>query len=166
MRQDNSSLYKLINLLVNKGSRTKDRKLKFPISKNQNTYLIREYDDNYYDKIRVFKSRSVTDIPSASAFSLHIRSIPGLHIDRIFFEDLRLRDEENALPVEEDGDIPDDLLLSYIRSSNTDIIKFVGEYHEKRIEIGISMNDWKIWLRIWHLTDDELNTLEDDLGLS
>ena len=94
-----------------------------------------------------------------------IRNDPKLHISQIFFEDLQLREEELALPVEEDGDITDDLLLAYIRSSDIDIVKFVGKYNEKRIEIGIRKNEWEVWLRIWHLTGTELNILEDELGL-
>ncbi len=142
------------------------KKLKDLLSGRQETGLIREFDDNYYDKIRVYKSRYVTDIESAADYALLIRSDPRLHIRQILFEDLQLREEEHALPVEEDGDISDDLLLSYIRSSDIDIIKFVGEYDEKRIEIGIRKNEWEVWLRIWHLTGNELNILEDDLGLN
>ena len=142
------------------------KKLKDLLSGRQETGLIREFDDNYYDKIRVYKSRYVTDIESAADYALLIRSDPRLHIRQIFFEDLQLREEEHALPVEEDGDISDDLLLSYIRSSDIDIIKFVGEYDEKRIEFGIRKNEWEVWLRIWHLTGNELNILEDDLGLN
>ena len=95
-----------------------------------------------------------------------IRSDPRLHIRQILFEDLQLREEEHALPVEEDGDISDDLLLSYIRSPDIDIINFVGEYDEKRIELGLRKNEWEVLLRIWHLTGNELNILEDDLGLN
>ncbi|MBQ6342250.1 MAG: hypothetical protein IJI41_03900 [Anaerolineaceae bacterium] len=135
----------------------------FPLK--QDTGLIREFDDNYYDKIRVYKSRYVTDLESAADYALMIRSDPRLHIKQIFFEDLQLREEEHALPIEEDGNISDDLLLSYILSSDIDIVKFVGEYNEKRIEIGIHKNEWEVWLRIWHLTDTELNILEDELGL-
>ena len=135
-------------------------------SLKQDTGLIREFDDNYYDKIRVYKSRHVTDTDSAADYALMIRSDPRLHIRQIFFEDLQLREEEHALPVEEDSDISDDLLLSYIRSSDIDIVKFVGEYNEKRIEIGIRKNEWEVWLRIWHLTGTELNILEDELGLT
>ena len=62
-----------------------------------------------------------------------IRSDPRLHIKQIFFEDLQLREEEHALPIEEDGNISDDLLLSYILSSDIDIVKFVGEYNEKNV---------------------------------
>ena len=142
------------------------KKLKDLLSGRQETGLIREFDDNYYDKIRVYKSRYVTDIESAADYALLIRSDPRLHIRQILFEDLQLREEEHALPVEEDGDISDDLLLSYIRSSDIDIIKFVGEYDEKRIEVGIRKNEWEVWLRIWHLTGNELNILEDDLGLN
>ena len=134
-------------------------------SLKQDTGLIREFDDNYYDKIRVYKSRYVTDLESAADYALMIRSDPRLHIKQIFFEDLQLREEEHALPIEEDGNISDDLLLSYILSSDIDIVKFVGEYNEKRIEIGIHKNEWEVWLRIWHLTDTELNILEDELGL-
>ena len=67
--------------------------------------------------------------------------------------------------IEEAGNIPDDLLISYIRSADIDIIKFAGEYNGKRIEIGIRKNEWEVWLRIWHLTGNELAILEDDLGL-
>ncbi|MBQ4512994.1 MAG: hypothetical protein II969_08370 [Anaerolineaceae bacterium] len=136
----------------------------FPLK--QDIGLIREFDDNYYDKIRVYKSRYVTDIESASDYALLIRSDPRLHISQIFFEDLQLREEEHALPVLEDGDISDDLLLAYIRSSDIDIVKFVGEYNGKRIEIGIRKNEWEVWLRIWHLTGIELDILEDELGLT
>ena len=135
-------------------------------SQKQGTGLIREFDDNYYDKIRVYKSRYLTDIESAADYALLIRSDPSLRISQIFFEDLQLREEEHALPVEEDGDISDELLLSYIRSADIDIIKFVGEYNGKRIEIGIRKNEWEVWLRIWHLTGNELTILEDDLGLN
>ena len=131
-------------------------------SKKQETGLIREFDDNYYDKIRVYKSRYVTDLESTADYALLIRSDPMLCIEHIFFEDLQLREEEHALPVEEDGDISDNLLLSYIQSSNIDIIKFTGEYIGKRIEIGIRKNEWEVWLRIWHLTGAELNILEED----
>ena len=141
-------------------------KIKNLFRNNKNTGLIREFDDNYYDKIRVYKSRYVTDIESAADYALLIRSDPSLHISQIFFEDLQLREEEHALPVEEDGGISDDLLLSYIRSSDIDIIKFVGKYNEKRIEIGIRKNEWEVWLRIWHLTGEELNILEEELGLN
>ena len=140
-------------------------KLKITLSRQHVSGLLREYDDNYYDKIRVYRSRYVTDIESASDYALLIRSHPGLQIEKIFFEDLQLREEEHALPIEEDGDISDDLLLSYIRSSDIDIIKFVGNYNGKRIEIGIRKYEWEVWLRIWHLTDNELNMLEDELGL-
>ena len=140
-------------------------KLRIPIIINKNTGLIREFDDNYYEKIRVYKTQRVTDVGSAADFALQIRSIPSLVIEHIYFEDLRLRDEENALPIEENGDIPDDLLFSYIRASDIDLIKFVGQYHEKRIEIGISKKDWEVWLRIRHLTEDELNMIESELGL-
>ena len=88
------------------------KKLKDLLSGRQETGLIREFDDNYYDKIRVYKSRYVTDIESAADYALLIRSDPRLHIRQILFEDLQLREEEHALPVEEDGDISDDLLLS------------------------------------------------------
>ena len=135
-------------------------------SKKQETGLIREFDDNYYDKIRVYKSRYVTDIRSAADYALLIRSDPMLHFERIFFEDLQLREEERAMPLEEDGNIPDDLLLSHIRSPDIDIVKFVSEYNGKRIEIGIRKYEWKVWLRIWHLTDSELNMIEDELRLS
>ena len=135
-------------------------------SRKQETGLIREFDDNYYDKIRVYKSRYVTDIESAADYALLIRSDPRLHIRQIFFEDLQLREEEHALPVEENGDISDDLLLAYIRSSDIDIVKFVGEYNGKRIEIGIRKNEWEVWLRIWHLSGNELDILEDELGLN
>lgn len=134
-------------------------------SQKQGTGLIREFDDNYYDKIRVYKSRYLTDIESAADYALLIRSDPSLRISQIFFEDLQLREEEHALPVEEDGDISDELLLSYIRSADIDIIKFTGEYNGKRIEIGIRKYEWEVWLRIWHLTEHELNMLEDELGL-
>ncbi len=140
-------------------------KLKISLPRHHISGLLREYDDNYFDKIRVYRSRYVTDIQSASGYALRLRSEPGLHIDRIFFEDLELRQEEHALPVEEDSGISDELLLTYIRSSNIDIIKFVGEYNGKRIEIGIRKNEWEVWLRIWHLTGDELNLIEDKLGL-
>ena len=141
------------------------KNLKDLFLKNKETGLIREFDDNYYDKIRVYRSRYVTDIDSAADYALLIRSDPRLHIEQIFFEDLQLREEEHALPIEEDGKISDDLLLSYIRSSNIDIVKFVGEYNGKRIEIGIRKYEWEVWLRIWHLTGNELNILEDELGL-
>ena len=140
-------------------------KIRIPLFQNHAAGLIREFDDNYYDKIRVYKSRYVTDIRSASDYALLIRSHPNLRIEHIIFEDLQLREEEHALPVEEDGDISDNLLLSYIQSSNIDIIKFTGEYIGKRIEIGIRKNEWEVWLRIWHLTGAELNILEDELGL-
>lgn len=142
------------------------KKMKDLFSKKQETGLIREFDDNYYDKIRVYKSRYVTDIRSAADYALLIRSDPMLHFERIFFEDLQLREEERAMPLEEDGNIPDDLLLSHIRSSEIDIVKFVGEYNGKRIEIGIRKYEWEVWLRIWHLTDSELNMIEDELRLS
>ena len=135
-------------------------------SLKQDTGLIREFDDNYYDKIRVYKSRHVTDTDSAADYALMIRSDPRLHIRQIFFEDLQLREEEHAMPIEEDGNISDDLLLSYVRSSDIDIVKFTGEYNGKRIEIGIRKNEWEVWLRIWHLTGTELNILEDELGLN
>ncbi len=141
------------------------KNLKDLFSAKMNTGLIREFEDNYYDKIRVYKSRYVTDIDSAADYALLIRSHPGLNIDKIFFEDHQLREEEYALPVEEDGNIHDDLLLSYIRSSGIDIIKFTGEYNRKRIEIGIRKYEWEVWLRIWHLTRNELNLIEDELGL-
>ncbi len=141
------------------------RKLKDLIFRKQETGLIREFDDNYYDKIRVYKSLYVTDIESAVDYALLIRSDSRLHIEKIFFEDLQLREEEHALPIEEDGNIPDDMLISYIRSSDIDIVKFVGEYNGKRIEIGIRKYEWEVWLRIWHLTGDELNMIEDELGL-
>ena len=141
------------------------KNLKDLFSAKKDTGLIREFDDNYYDKIRVYTSRYVTDIDSAADYALLIRSHPGLHIEKIFFEDLQLREEEYALPVEEDGNISDDLLLSYIRSSGIDIIKFSGEYNGKRIEIGIRKYEWEVWLRIWHLTRNELNLIEDELGL-
>ena len=140
-------------------------KLKITLPRQKVSSLLREYDDNYYDKIRVYRSRYLTDIESASDYALLIRSEPCLHIDRIFFEDLELREEEHALPIEENGNISDELLLSYIRSSDIDIVKFVGEYKGKRIEIGIRRNEWEVWLRIWHLTDNELTELEDKLGL-
>ena len=142
------------------------KKLKDLFSAKQDTGLIREYEDNYYDRIRVYRSRYVTDIQSAADYALLIRSHPGLHIEKIFFEDLHLREEEHALPVEEDGNIPDDLLLSYIQSSGIGIIKYTGNYNGKRIEIGIRKCEWEVWLRIWHLTEIELKTLEDGLGLS
>lgn len=141
------------------------KNLKDLLSGKQETGLIREFDDNYYDKIRVYKSRYVTDLQSAADYALLIRSDPRLHIDRIFLEDLQLREEEHALPIEEAGNIPDDMLISYIRSADIDIIKFAGEYNGKRIEIGIRKNEWEVWLRIWHLTGNELAILEDDLGL-
>ena len=140
-------------------------KLKISLPGQHVSGLLREYDDNYYDKIRVYRSRYVTDIDSASDYALLIRSHPGLHIEKIFFEDLQLREEEHALPIEEDGDISDDLLPSYIRSSDIDIVKFVGNYNGKRIEIGIRKYEWEVWLRIWHLTDNELNMIEGELGL-
>ncbi len=140
-------------------------KLKISLPGQHVSGLLREYDDNYYDKIRVYRSRYVTDIDSASDYALLIRSHPGLHIEKIFFEDLQLREEEHAIPIEEDGDISDDLLLSYIRSSDIDIVKFVGNYNGKRIEIGIRKYEWEVWLRIWHLTGSELNMIEDELGL-
>ena len=140
-------------------------KLKITLSGQHVSGLLREYDDNYYDKIRVYRSRYVKDIESASDYALLIRSHPGLHIEKIFFEDLELREEEHALPIEEDGDISDDLLLSYIRSADIDIIKFAGDYNGKRIEIGIRKYEWEVWLRIWHLTGNELNMIEDELGL-
>ena len=141
------------------------KNLKDLLSGKQETGLIREFDDNYYDKIRVYKSRYVTDLQSAADYALLIRSDPRLHIDRIFLEDLQLREEEHALPIEEAGNIPDDMLILYIRSADVDIIKFAGEYNGKRIEIGIRKNEWEVWLRIWHLTGNELAILEDDLGL-
>ena len=140
-------------------------KLKITLPGQHASGLLREYDDNYYDKIRVYRSRYVTDVESASDYALLIRSHPGLHIEKIFFEDLELREEEHALPIEEDGDISDDLLLSYIRSADIDIIKFAGDYNGKRIEIGIRKYEWEVWLRIWHLTGNELNMIEDELGL-
>ena len=142
------------------------KNLKDVFSKNKDTGLIREFDDNYYDKIRVYRSRYVTDIDSAADYALLIRSHPGLNIEKIFFEDLQLREDEHALPVEEDGNIPDDMLISYIRSTDIDIVKFVGEYNGKRIEIGIRKYEWEVWLRIWHLTGNELNVIEDELGLT
>ena len=144
-----------------------ESKMKFKdlFQNDRNTGLIREFDDNYYDKIRVYKTQYVTDTESAADYAILIRSIPNLHIEHIFFEDLQLREEEHVLPVEEEGNISDDLLLSYILSSDIDIVKFVGEYNEKRIEIGIRKYAWEVWLRIWHLTDTELNILEDELGL-
>ena len=141
------------------------KKLKDILSGKQETGLIREFDDNYYDKIRVYKSLYVTDIESAADYALLIRSDPKLQIEKIFFEDLQLREDEHALPVEEDGNIPDDMLISYIRSFDIDIVKFVGEYNGKRIEIGIRKYEWEVWLRIWHLTGSELNMIEDELGL-
>ena len=141
------------------------KKLKDLLSGRQETGLIREFDDNYYDKIRVYKSLYVTDIESAADYALLIRSDPRLQIEKIFFEDLQLREDEHALPVEEDGNIPDDMLISYIRSFDIDIVKFVGEYNGKRIEIGIRKYEWEVWLRIWHLTGSELNMIEDELGL-
>ena len=140
-------------------------KLKAIFKRKPETGLIREFDDNYYDKIRVYKSQRVKDLPSASDYCVNLRGIPGLRIEKIFFEDLQLREEEHALPVEEAGSISDDLLLSYIRSSNIDIIKFTGEYQRKRIEVGISKQNREVWLRIWQLTDDELVKLEEALGL-
>ncbi len=80
-------------------------KLKYSLHRNHISGLLREYNDNYYDKIRVYRSRFVTDIQSASDYALQLRNEPGFHIDRIFFEDLELREEEHALPVEEDGGI-------------------------------------------------------------
>ena len=141
-------------------------KLRVNSSKKTGIGLIREFDDNFYDKIRVYDSDRVKDIPSAAVFCLQLRAVPGLHIDHIYFEDLQLREDEHVMPIEETGDIFDDLLSSYIYASDIDLIKFVGEYHEKRIEIGIRKTEWEVWLRIWHLTDNELNTLEDALGLS
>ena len=141
------------------------KKLKDILSGKQETGLIREFDDNYYDKIRVYKSLYVTDIESAADYALLIRSDPRLQIEKIFFEDLQLREDEHALPVEEDGNIPDDMLISYIRSFDIDIVKFVGEYNGKRIEIGIRKYEWEVWLRIRHLTGSELNMIEDELGL-
>ena len=141
------------------------KNLKDLLSGKQETGLIREFDDNYYDKIRVYKSLYVTDIESAADYALLIRSDPRLQIEKIFFEDLQLREDEHALPVEEDGNIPDDMLISYIRSFDIDIVKFVGEYDGKRIEIGIRKYEWEVWLRIWHLTGSELNMIEDELGL-
>ena len=141
-------------------------KLRIPLPRQQVSGLIREFDDNYYDKIRVYKTRYVTDILSASDYALRIRSSHDLHIERIFFEDLELREEEHALPVEEDGGISDKLLLSYVRSADIDLIKFMGDYNGKRIEIGIRKNEWEVWLRIWHLADNELNKIEEELGLS
>ncbi len=141
-------------------------KLKISLPGHHISGLLRESADNYYDKIRVYRSRYVTDIQSASDYALRLRSQPGLHIDRIFFEDLELREEEHALPVEEDGGISDELLLRYIQSSDIDIIKFVGEYNGKRIEIGIRKDEWEVWLRIRHLTGDELNLIENNLGLT
>lgn len=141
------------------------KKLKELLSGKQETGLIREFDDNYYDKIRVYKTRYVADLQSAADYALLIRSDPRIHIEQIFFEDLQLREEEHALPIEEAGNISDDLLISYIRSADIDIIKFAGEYNGKRIEIGIRKNEWEVWLRIWHLTGNELAILEDDLGL-
>ena len=141
------------------------KKLKDILSGKQETGLIREFDDNYYDKIRVYKSLYVTDIESAADYALLIRSDPRLQIEKIFFEDLQLREDEHALPVEEDGNIQDDMLISYIRSFDIDIVKFVGEYNGKRIEIGIRKYEWEVWLRIWHLTGSELNMIEDELGL-
>ena len=108
----------------------------------------------------------MTDIQSAADYALLIRSDPMFHFERILFEDLHLREEEHALPIEEDADISDDLLLSYIHSSDIDIVKFVGKYNGKRIEIGIRKYEWEVWLRIWHLTGSELNMIEDELGLS
>lgn len=142
------------------------KKLKDILSGKQETGLIREFDDNYYDKIRVYKSLYVTDIESAADYALLIRSDPRLQIEKIFFEDLQLREDEHALPVEEDGNIPDDMLISYIRSSGIDIVKLVGEYNGKGIEIGIRKYEWEVWLRIWHLTGNELNVIEDELGLT
>ena len=127
-------------------------KLKITLPGQHASGLLREYDDNYYDKIRVYRSRYLTDVESASDYALLIRSHPGLNIDKIFFEDLHLREEENARPKEEGGDISDDLLLSYIRSSDIDIVKFMGKYNGKCIEIGIRKHEWEVWLRIWHLT--------------
>lgn len=141
------------------------KNLKDLFSGKQDTGLIREFDDNYYDKIRVYKTRYVADLQSAADYALLIRSDPRIHIEQIFFEDLQLREEEHALPIEEAGNISDDLLISYIRSADIDIIKFAGEYNGKRIEIGIRKNEWEVWLRIWHLTGNELAILEDDLGL-
>ena len=57
-------------------------------------------------------------------------------------------------------------VLRYIRSSEIDIVKFTGEYNGKRIEIGIRKYEWEVWLRIWHLTGNELNVIEDELGLT
>ena len=67
-------------------------KFKDLFQNDRNTGLIREFDDNYYDKIRVYKSRHVTDTDSAADYALMIRSDPRLHIRQIFFEDLQLRD--------------------------------------------------------------------------
>ena len=140
-------------------------KIKSFFTKKHDAGLIREFEDNYYDRIRVYKSQFVADTPSAAVFAVELRSILGLHIDRIFFEDLQLRDEENALPIEEAGDIDDDLMLSYLAAADIDIIKFVGEYDKKPIEIGIRKTEWEVWLRIWQLTDNELKMLEARLGL-
>ncbi len=139
--------------------------LKKLLKKTGNPGLLREYDDNYYDKIRVYRSRIVKDILSADTFALQLQGIPGLRIERILFEDLRLREEEGALPVEEPAGISETLLESYIAAPDTDLIKFTGTYLEKRIEIGIDKRNWEIWLRIWHLTDKELESIEDQLGL-
>ena len=98
------------------------KNLKDLFSAKKDTGLIREFDDNYYDKIRVYRSRYVTDIQSTADYALLTRSDPMFHFERIYFEDLHLREEEHALPIEEDADISDDLLLSYIRSSDIDIV--------------------------------------------
>ena len=65
-----------------------------------------------------------------------------------------------------DGEIPDDLFISCIRSSDIDIVKFAGEFNGKRIEIGLRKYEWEVWLRVWRLADNELKILEDDFGLS
>lgn len=127
--------------------------------------LLREYSDNYYDKIRVYRSRYLSNRIGLSAYAERIRSIEDFRIDRILFQDLQLRDEENALPEEEPGNISVSLLRSYIRSKNIDLIQFIGEYQGKRLEVGIDKRGLEVWLRIWHLTEEELGALEDTLGL-
>ncbi len=127
--------------------------------------LLREYEDNYYDRIRVYRSRKVTDVESAVSFAAALCEIPDLKIDHILFENLQLREEESALPEEESGDISDALLASYIRASATDRIMFVGSYHEKPVEIGIDKREPEVWLRILHLTEEELTELEKVSGI-
>ncbi len=129
------------------------------------TGLVREYDDNYYDKIRVYRSRAVNDLSDSFLFAKNLRGIPGLKIERIFFENLQLRKEEGAMPIEESGDISESLLKSYLDAADIDIVKFVGKFQEKRLEIGIDKRNWEVWLRIWHLTVEELESIEDQLAL-